>query len=562
MGAPIDVRGWLRRLAVFPESKSQDSMRLIVLQDEAMIADVVCGREAVYIGSRESCRVHLPDPRVAIQQAIVYPSEADEWVVEQLDARCEIKLNGSVVQDRHGLKTGDEIQILDYAIRVHPEYEDPGLPRAAQRTSRAALERFAQAVLPPGTILKKADEPITIQPQHMAAIARANTAAGGCTTVEELMDVALQTLFQTFAAHRAWIGIRRLNYGPMDYVEGRLITGQPADMPAIDEDLKPRVLDRAQFAMVPVISREDRTSVLAGPLLGPESVLGMVHIDSGASGRRFDVRDLDFFVVVLHVLAAQLEAIFKTLARTRAAMIDGQVTVAHETQVRLTPRKLPQSDELSFSAFREPGRQRANDIYDVVRLQNGVVAVMVAHTPTTGALPSILMTQVQTTFRYAAMHQDAPHVFLRSLNWLLFDGQKDHPLECFAAMIDPPTGKMRFAVAGESIGAYIIGQRGEERALAPSEPAPALGMAKNPAYALLPEQLEPSETVALFTPGVTTAKNSKEETFGRERFVNILCDGFGQLPSTMMKEMLTDLRSFTEGGSQPDDITIVLAHRV
>jgi len=26
--------------------------------------------------------------------------------------------------------------------------------------------------------------------------------------------------------------------------------------------------------------------------------------------------------------------------------------------------------------------------------------------------------------------------------------------------------------------------------------------------------------------------------------------------------MLTDLRNFTEGGSQPDDITVLLAHRV
>ena len=66
----------------------------------------------------------------------------------------------------------------------------------------------------------------------------------------------------------------------------------------------------------------------------------------------------------------------------------------------------------------------------------------------------------------------------------------------------------------------------------------------------------------LFTPGVTTAKNRQGETFGEERFINILCDGFGQLASAMLKEMLTDLRNFTEGGQQPDDITVILAHRV
>ena len=79
---------------------------------------------------------------------------------------------------------------------------------------------------------------------------------------------------------------------------------------------------------------------------------------------------------------------------------------------------------------------------------------------------------------------------------------------------------------------------------------------------MLRETIEPGESLVVFTPGVTTAKNSKGETFGEERFVNILCDGFGQLASNMLKEMLSDLRNFTEGGLQPDDITMLLAHRV
>ena len=53
-----------------------------------------------------------------------------------------------------------------------------------------------------------------------------------------------------------------------------------------------------------------------------------------------------------------------------------------------------------------------------------------------------------------------------------------------------------------------------------------------------------------------------DEDFGEERFINILCDGFGQLASTMLKEMLSDLRNFTEGGVQPEDITVLLAHFV
>jgi len=186
---------------------------------------------------------------------------------------------------------------------------------------------------------------------------------------------------------------------------------------------------------------------------------------------------------------------------------------------------------------------------------------MIAHTSATGPFPGLLMAQAQAAFRTAAMHLDGPHVFLRSLSRLIYDGTREHPLDCFAGVIDPATGEMRYARAGQ-IGAYIISNRGEERSLGADHPTPSLGLVKNANYTLRPERLGVGETLVLFTPGVVTARNARGEVFGEERFVNILCDGFAQLASNMLKEMLHDLRQFTEAGSQPDDITVILAHRV
>ncbi|GAG08676.1 unnamed protein product, partial [marine sediment metagenome] len=265
--------------------------------------------------------------------------------------------------------------------------------------------------------------------------------------------------------------------------------------------------------------------------------------------------------LVANTLAAQLDAIFRQIAKTRAAMLKGEVTVAHAVQTRLTPRKLPQWKGLQFGAFREMGHDRTSDIYDVVRLSNQMAAFMIAHTSATGPIPSMLMAQAQAGFRIAAMHLDAPHVFLRSLNHVLYDGSQDHPFECFAGVIEPPTGNMRFAQAGK-MGAYIIGNSGEARRLGSSESTPPLAAVKDASFNLHPERLDTRETLVLFTPGVVTARNSKGEAFGEERFVNILRDGFGQLASNMLKDMLFDLRQFTEAGTQPDDITVILAHRL
>jgi len=536
-------------------------MRLVVIQNDALIQDRQCDDEVVYVGSRPGSAVYLADERVAEQHLVLYRAGNGEWTLETLHDDVAVEVNDAQVTEKVVLRRGDEIRFLDYTLRAYPETETAARPRAEIATSAARLARFAKSQLPPGTIIKKVDEALAVEPGQLTRIGRINLKLAECTAVEQVMDAALQGLFESFGAHRAWIGVRRVNYGQMEYVEGRTLTGQPAELPDHAENYKPRVLDRTQFLLVPAISAENNASVLVGPLAAPEATLGLVYIDSGESGRRFEPRDLDFFMLVLNLVAVQLDAVFKEIARTRAATMDGEVSVAHEIQARITPRKLPQWEQLQFGAFREPGHVRTGDVYDVVRLQNGLAAFLVAHTPATGPLPSMLMAQAQAMFRGGVMHQDRPTILLRTLNWLLYDGQKDHALNCVLGYIQPATGEMQLALAGET-GVYIIGQRGEERRVRPAEPMPPLGMDKNAAYADINERLAPAETLVAFTPGVTTAKNRRGEVFGEERFVDILGDGFGQLASSLLKEMFNDLRHFTEGGTQPDDITVVLAHRV
>jgi serine phosphatase RsbU (regulator of sigma subunit) len=539
-------------------------MRLIVFGDNSQLAEVLCREEAVYVGSHEECEICLPDPRIAAQTGVIYVEEDDVWVFERLDQQEAIQLNGAAVIEKVRLNSGDQIKIGNYLVRAEPEQAEPPEPVAppvAKRTSVARMTRFVQYRLPPGTVIKKTDDPVSVQPESMKHVGQANVALGQCNTVEELMEQGLELLLELFGAQRAWMGVRRVNYGAMEYVEGRFTTGKMADLPETGENLKPRVLDRSQYALLPYGDDTYPVSILAGPLVGPEGTLGMVFIDAGDTRRRYEMPDLDFFILLLNILAAQLDAIFKQIAKTRAAMLEGEVTVAHAIQTRLTPRKLPQWDELQFGAFREMGRERTSDIYDVVRLSNQMALFMIAHTGAAGPIPSMLMAQAQASFRIAAMHMDAPHILLRSLNHLLYDGNPDHPLDCFIGVIEPPTGHMRYARAGK-MGAYIISNRGEARGLGIARPTPPLGTARDISYELSPERLGQGETLALFTPGVVTARNSKGEVFGEDRFLNILCDGFGQLASNMLKEMLHDLQQYTESGTQPDDITVILAHRL
>lgn len=540
-------------------------MRLIVLGANKQIAELTCDEQAVYIGSDQGCEIHLPRPEIAEQLGVIYAEDDNVWVFEQLAENAVVHLNGAEISEKVRFSAGDQIKIDDYVIRAEadakpPAPDDRGDQPAAKRMSVARMAQFVQYHLPPGAVIKKTDDGVAISPEQMTGVAEANVLLGQCDTVEELMDSGLDAVINLFGARRAWLGVRRLNYGGMDYVEGRFAGGKTANLPETGEKLMPRVLDRDQYVLLPYGDDSYPVSLMAGPLVGPDGPIGMIFIDVGKTKRRYRTDDLDCFILLLNTLAMQLDAIFKKIAGAREAMLKGEVTVAHAIQTRLTPRKLPQWEQLQFGAFREMGHERTSDIYDVLKLSNNMALFMIAQTSATGPLPSMLMAQAQAAFRVAAMHLDAPHIFLKSLNALLYDGQPDHPLDCFVGVIEPPTGNMRFARAGQ-MGAYIISARGEERSLAAEQPTPTLGTTRDAAYSLCPEKLKPGETLALFTSGVADARNSKGEVFGEDRFVGLLCDGFGQQASNMLKEMLHDLQHFTESGVQPDDITVILSHR-
>lgn len=539
-------------------------MRLVVLLRGARIAECLCSEAPVVLGSEPGCAVRLEDERVAPKHAIIQAGDSGKWTIRPVDGATGVTLNGGALSDEAELHHGDRVGLHDFTILVYEESGDRVVTTTTASGSGMSVEmmtRFVRFQLPHGSQIKKPEEPVTLASAQLVKLARLSAGLAQCETVEAVMELSLQTLMAAFGAYRIWIGVRRVNYGAMEYIEGRLATGHTSELPEIGENLKPRVLDRGQYVLIPFVAPEAPYSVMAGPLAGPDGTLGMAFLDTSETNRRYEAADLDVLCVMLSLIGGQLDAIFRQQARVRAATADGEVLVAHAIQSRLTPRKLPQWEELQFGAFREPGREKTSDYYDVVRLSNQMAGVLIAHTAATGPLPSMLIAQAHAAFRTSAMHLDSPHVFLRSMNFLLCDGQGDRPLDCFAGVIDPASGDLRYSLAGH-IGAYIIGNRGEERRLGPPEGLPPLGMSKGASYPLLSENLDHEETLVLYTSGVVTTRNSKGEVFGEDRFISVLCDGFGQLASAMLKDMLTDLRNFTEGGSQPDDITVILAHRV
>ena len=71
--------------------------------------------------------------------------------------------------------------------------------------------------------------------------------------------------------------------------------------------------------------------------------------------------------------------------------------------------------------------------------------------------------------------------------------------------------------------------------------------------------LEAGDTFVLFSDGVSEAMNPDDDFYGEERLLAALAETAGTTTAETVTRVLADVRRFTAGAKQSDDITVLAA---
>ena len=104
----------------------------------------------------------------------------------------------------------------------------------------------------------------------------------------------------------------------------------------------------------------------------------------------------------------------------------------------------------------------------------------------------------------------------------------------------------------------IVSPARQPRLACPSTGWPAGLMPSNPVESeTVP--FSPGDTFVLFSDGVSEAMNPAEEFYGEERLMAVLAGTSGATAADTVQRVLADVRAFSAGAKQSDDITVVAA---
>lgn len=240
------------------------------------------------------------------------------------------------------------------------------------------------------------------------------------------------------------------------------------------------------------------------------------------------------------------------------ANLESELRVAREIQRGMVPKdfeSLGSGLPIDVHALLESAKEVGGDLYDVFPLGDGRVCIVLGDVSGKGIPAALFMAITATLLRSTARHVRRPEQILSHVNQEL---SRDNPssmfVTLFCAVLDTRTGLLSCASGGHT--APVLVRPGEPPQLLADRPGTLIGIQPNLAFEPREVQLQPGDSLVLYTDGVTEAFDPDHQCFGEERLLAALRE---VAPSSreLVERVLAAVRTFARGAPQSDDIALL-----
>ena len=277
----------------------------------------------------------------------------------------------------------------------------------------------------------------------------------------------------------------------------------------------------------------------------------------------FVTKPLDFedLQVTIDRTLRHLEEWREALAsRDKLVALQNELDVASSTQQSILPKVFPRSSSYQVFANMEPARNVGGDFYDVIRLDRGRVGLAIADVSDKGVPAALFMMSSRTLLKGAAIGTPDPSEALREVNELLYEENETMMfVTVLYSIYNPETGRLTYSNGGHDAPMLIRSDGSSE--LLPLTGGVALGIAPCIKFPSNTVQLEPGDTILLYTDGITEAMNGSGEQFGVARMHEVFAANPPENSQQVAEAMFEAVRDFVGDTPQSDDITCLVLRR-
>lgn len=236
-----------------------------------------------------------------------------------------------------------------------------------------------------------------------------------------------------------------------------------------------------------------------------------------------------------------------------------ELMIAADIQKSFLPERIPYLKGFDIAATTIPAKEVGGDFYDFI-IQDENLQFVIADVSGKGVPAALFMALTRTIVRACATpHERAAERLSCANNIVVFDSRSVTSgmfVTLFFASLNQKDRSLVYANAGHNPPLLF---RAAARCIEAMEvTGVALGMRADMEYEQRQLTLESGDILLLYTDGIVEAMNDKEELFGQNRLRSSLATATELSAQGILDSILHDLRQFTEGAEQSDDITAIL----
>lgn len=236
--------------------------------------------------------------------------------------------------------------------------------------------------------------------------------------------------------------------------------------------------------------------------------------------------------------------------------IKSELDIASHIQQQMLRTDFINDDEVDLFATLTPAKEVGGDMYDFLRTDR-TIYFAVGDVSGKGVPAALYMAISRSLFHYVSEMSLSANNIVACINSSFCSGNETNMfITMFVGRLDLDTREMVFCNAGHN-PIIIISPEGKARYIH-ARPNLAAGVFDSFDYQKESFTVERGSRLLIYTDGVTEAENAAKAQYGEDRLIAFANSMSPDTPSEVFVEkLIADVKAFTNGNDQNDDITIM-----
>jgi phosphoserine phosphatase RsbU/P len=303
------------------------------------------------------------------------------------------------------------------------------------------------------------------------------------------------------------------------------------------------------------------SSIMAVPLIVSGRVVGTLVLAKTKPGEKFNDIDYNHIRTFSDYAALTIDNIYNYHDLIEKSELHREIRIAADIQKNLLPETIPNTKGLSFAAFTEAARGVSGDYYDFFRLDKDKSAIVICDVVGKGVPASLLMIMIRTIIRLAASATRDASQILTILNKAIIGRTEADQFATMSFIIyNESTREITYSNAAH---APLIHYRTKTGTFFEIDTTGLpIGIESTANYGQKIFSLEKDDILALYTDGITEARNYLNKEYSQYSLQRILKNDARLSPSKIIESLRQDLDSFVGDSRQHDDQTLLILKAV